>query len=85
MKNYDETKAVTTSEQKELFAKKLEESQLHKDAKNFDYPEFLKQFKKLYFSLARQAFGDNTYVKLRQNFRDPDIPPLGGRNYRSIL
>ena len=72
LKNYDETKAVATTEQKELFAKKLEESQLYKDAKNYDYPEFLRQFKKLYFSLARQAFGDNTYVKLRQNFREPE-------------
>ena len=72
LKNYDETKAVTTIEQKELFAKKLEESQLHKDAKNYDYPKFLKHFKKLYFSLAKQVFGDNTYVKLRQNFRDPE-------------
>ena len=71
LKNYDESKAIITKEQEKMLQKELEESQLRKESKNYDYPEFLKRFKKLYFSKVKIICGDHTFVKLSKRIQDP--------------
>tara|TARA_Y100000590_G_scaffold357553_1_gene412406 strand:+ start:149 stop:1279 length:1131 start_codon:yes stop_codon:yes gene_type:complete len=71
LKNYDKSKAVITEEQEKMLQKELEESQLRRDAKNYDYPEFLNRFKKLYLLKVKDICGDHTFVKLSKVLRDP--------------
>ena len=54
-----------------MLQKELEESQLRREAKNYDYPEFLKYFKKLYLLKVKHVCGDHTFVKLSKVLRDP--------------
>ena len=70
-KNYDKSKAIITEEQDKMLQKELEESQLRREAKNYDYPEFLKYFKKLYLLKVKHVCGDHTFVKLSKVLRDP--------------
>lgn len=71
-KNFDPAKVNPSEEKIQKFSEKLQSSELKYNAKKYDYTEFLKEFKKLYISLTKEILGNDAYLKLSEQLRNPE-------------
>ena len=69
---FDPANVIPSEEKIEKFKEKLESTELKQNAKKYDYSEFLKEFKKLYISLTKEILGNDAYVQLSKNLRNPE-------------